>query len=146
MVNKVGIVSYLQVEPEPHLVGHVCEGCEAIYLDRRSACGRCSGTSFATRDLADTGKVRTFTVIHRAGPGVATPYASLVVDLKGGVTVKANLVDRPQATKQDGVPATPVEVGSPVRLTTFVAGTDSSGTEAIGFGFQLSQEGVLDRG
>ena len=57
------------------------------------------------------------------------PYVSAVVDLDGGGDVKANVVNvEPDPAK--------VSLGMTVRLTTFVAGTDDDGTEAIAFGFE----------
>ena len=44
--------------------------------------------------------------------------------------MKANLVERRRPT-----PST-CKLGMPVRLTTFVAGTDDDGTEAIAFAFE----------
>jgi uncharacterized OB-fold protein len=86
--------------------------------------------SAAVREgLANTGRVRTFTIVHRAAPGVPTPYVSAVVDLEGGGSVKANLLN----VEPD--PAH-VQFGMPVRLTTFVAGTDDNGTEAIAFAYE----------
>ena len=69
------------------------------------------------------------------------PYVSAVVDLDGGGVVKANIVD---------IDPTPenVKLGMPVRLTTFVAGTDDEGTEAVAFGFEpadLSESGDLSQ-
>jgi uncharacterized OB-fold protein len=62
-------------------------------------------------------------------PGIPAPYVSALVDLDGGGSVKANVVN---------VPADPdhVRLGMKVRLTTFAAGTDDDGTEAIGFAFE----------
>ena len=68
--------------------------------------------------------MRTFTIVHRAAPGVPTPYVSAVVDLDGGGVVKA----QPRRRRPD---PDKVELGMPVRLTTFAAGTDDDGTEAI---------------
>ena len=55
--------------------------------------------------MADTGVVRTFTIVHRAAPGVPTPYVSVVVDLDGGGVVKANLLNvepTPEAGARSG--------------------------------------------
>ena len=73
--------------------------------------------------------VRSFAIVHQAAPNVPVPYVSAVVDLDGGGDVKANVVN---------VEADPVSVslGMKVRLTTFVAGTDDDGTEAVVFGFE----------
>jgi uncharacterized OB-fold protein len=126
---QVPIVDYLVLDDGPaHLVAWSCEACGALYFDRRNACARCSGRSFGRRALARTGVVRTFTIVHRAAPGVEVPYVSAVVDLDGGGAVKANLRDvapNPEA----------VRVGMPVELVTWVAGVDDEGTEAVAFAF-----------
>ena len=73
--------------------------------------------------------VRSFAIVHQAAPGVPVPYVSTVVDLDGGGQVKANIVNvEPEPDK--------VSLGMKVRLTTFVAGTDDEGTEAVAFGFE----------
>jgi uncharacterized OB-fold protein len=129
MGKQIPMVDYLVLDDgEPHLAAHECERCGALYFDRRVACGKCSGRTFGRRKLSTDGTVRAFTIVSRAAPGVPTPYVSAVIDLDGGGVVKANVVD---------VDATPdaVELGMPVRLTTFVAGTDDEGTEAVAFGF-----------
>jgi uncharacterized OB-fold protein len=79
--------------------------------------------------LGTTGVVRSFAIVHQAAPNVPVPYVSAVVDLDGGGDVKANVV---------GVEPDPasVSLGMKVRLTTFVAGTDDDGTEAVAFGFE----------
>jgi uncharacterized OB-fold protein len=129
MPNQIPIVEYLALAPEPHLVSKECTNCGALYFDRRNACARCSGTEFGARDLAQTGTVRAFTVIHRGAPGARTPFTSAIVDLDGGGAVKANLV---------GVDDDPARIGlgMSVQLTTFTAGTDDDGTEAVAFAFE----------
>ena len=126
---KLPLVTYLSLEDEPHLVGTVCDNCGAIYLDRRVACGRCGGTAFSHRPLSETGTLRTFTVIHRAAPGVKVPYTSVVVDLDGGGVVKANL--RGPHDVAD------LHAGARVRLTTYDAATDAAGDVAVAFAFEL---------
>ena len=79
--------------------------------------------------LATTGKVRSFTIVHRGVPGVPVPYVSALVDLDGGGTVKANLSNIPPDPEH-------VKLGMAVKMTTFAAGTDDDGTEAIAFAFE----------
>jgi uncharacterized OB-fold protein len=127
--KQVPLVEYLVLnEGGPYLVAKCCDACGALYFDRRNACGRCGRTAFSPRRLADEGRLRSFTIVHRAAPNVPTPYVSAVVELDGGGVVKANLVD---------IEAEPgkVRLGMPLRLATFVAGTDDDGTEAVAFGF-----------
>jgi uncharacterized OB-fold protein len=129
MGQQIAMVDYLVLDDgPPHLVANACANCGALYFDRRNACAKCGQTTFTKRALESTGAVRAFTIVHRAAPGVPTPYVSAIVDLDGGGVVKANLVDIPPEPER-------IELGMPVRLTTFVAGSDSQGTEAIAFGF-----------
>ena len=123
------MVDYLVVdEGEPHLVAKECLNCSALYFDRRNACARCGKREFGTRQLSSEGTLQSFTIVHRAAPGVKTPFVSAIVDLGDGAVVKSNLV---------GVEPEPegIKLGMPVRLATFAAGVDDNGTEAIAFGF-----------
>jgi uncharacterized OB-fold protein len=132
MAEQVPMVDYLAIDGDhPHLVANACVKCGATYFDRRNACASCGARSFERRDLADTGVVRAFTIVYRAAPGVPAPFASAVIDLDGGGKVKANLID---------VEPTPdhLRLGMPVKLATFVAGTDDLGNEAVAFGFRPS--------
>ena len=130
MGNQVPIVDYLVLDDgAPHLVANRCDTCGALYFDRRNACAKCSGRSFSKERLADDGKVRSYTIVHRAAPGVPTPYVSAIVDLSGGGVVKANLLNVEPSPDN-------VRFGMPVRLTTTVAGVDDEGTEAVQFGYE----------
>ena len=123
-------MEYLALDGDgPVLVARVCDACGARYFGRRNACGHCAGRAFHEERLGTTGVVRSFAIVHQAAPNVPVPYVSAVVDLDGGGDVKANVV---------GVEPDPAKVslGMKVRLTTFVAGTDDEGTEAVAFGFE----------
>jgi uncharacterized OB-fold protein len=125
---QIPLVDYLVLGDRPHLVAHECTACGARYFDRRNACAACGGTAFGTAEIATEGTLRTFTIVTFAAPGIPTPYVAGVVDC-GGTSVRANIVN---------VEPTPeaVSLGMAVRLTTFPIGTDSDGTEAVGFGFE----------
>ncbi len=125
---QIPVVDYLVLQGEPHLRGQACNACGAIYFDRRNACAHCGKTDFAAKDLATTGTVRSFTIIHRAAPNVPVPYVSSVIELDGGGVVKANLLEA-------GTEPEKIDLGMKVKLTTFVCGTDEEGTEAVAFGF-----------
>lgn len=128
MTARIPAVDYLVLDPEPHLVARACTTCDAQYFDRRNACAKCFGTEFEPRPLATEGTIRAFTIVHRAAPGLPAPYTSVVVDLDGGGSVKANLIG---INDPDVVMA-----NRKVRLSTFVAGTDDDGVEAVAFGFE----------
>jgi uncharacterized OB-fold protein len=126
---QVPVVDYLVLEGgAPHLVGQRCTSCGATYLARRNACSSCGALAFESVPLAERGRIESFTVVHRGAPKQAGPFVSALVRLDDGVYVKANLL---------GVPpeASAVDFDVPVRLQTFVAGTDDEGTEAVAFGF-----------
>jgi uncharacterized OB-fold protein len=128
--KQIPIVDYLVIDDgEPHLVAYEATGSGALYLDRRNADAKTGETGFTRRKLERTGTLRTFSIIHRAAKGVPVPYVSAVVDLDGGGTVKANVVN----TEPDSEHVT---LGMRVRLTTYVAGTDDEGTECVAFGFE----------
>ena len=128
--KQLPIVDYLVLDDgAPHLVAVSCTECGALYFDRRNACAKCGGRAFDRRPLPNEGEVRSFTIVHRAAPGVPTPYVSAIVDLDGGGVVKANVVNVEPSPQQ-------VRLGMPVKLTTFVAGTDDDGTDAVAFGYE----------
>ena len=126
--ERIPLVAYLALEPEPHLVAQQCDACGARFFDRRNACGSCGGRSFEPAPVATTGHLRAFSIVHRAAGGVAVPFVSAIVEAGDGTTVRANLLE---------VPPDPTEIrlGMPVRLVTYPAGADSEGTECVAFGF-----------
>lgn len=126
---RIPLVGYLRLAPEPHLVANECAGCRARFFDRRNACGACGGREFAPAQVAATGHLRSYSIVHRADPGVRVPFVSAIVEAADGTTVRANLV---------GVPPEPenVPLGMPVRLVTYPVGADSEGTECVAFGFE----------
>jgi uncharacterized OB-fold protein len=79
-------------------------------------------------DIPTEGEVRTFTIVSFAAPGVPVPYVAALVDC-GGTSVRANLINVEPDPEH-------VTLGMRVRLATQSVGTDSGGTEAVGFGFE----------
>ena len=133
MAGQVAVVDYLVIDDGlPHLVGKLCDACGATYLERRNACASCGARTFSPVRLPDTGRIESFTVVHRGAPKHIGPFVSVLVRLDDGTYVKANLV---------GVPpdADAVDFAVPVRVVTFPAGTDDNGTEAVAFGFAYDE-------
>jgi uncharacterized OB-fold protein len=128
--KQVPIVDYLVLDDgDPYLVANQSTESGALYFDRRNADAKSGKPGFERKKLERTGKVRTFTIVHRAAPGVDTPYVSAVIDLDGGGVVKANLLNTEPDPEH-------VKTGMPVQMTTYVAGTDDEGTEAVAFAFE----------
>ena len=128
-MTQVPMVDYLVLGDDPHLVANECEACGARFFDRRNACAACGrADGFRRVDVDRAGELESFTIVAFAAPGIDVPFVAGIVDC-GGTTVRGNVV---------GTDPDPdhVHLGMKVRLTTFPIGTDSEGTEAIGFGFE----------
>jgi uncharacterized OB-fold protein len=132
---RIPMVSYLVLDGDgpPHLVAQRCANCGATFFDRRNACASCGAREFGVAPLQNTGTLKSFTIVHRAAPKVPVPYISAVVEIDGGGVIKANLVDVDPDPKA-------INLGGRVRLTTFVAGTDDDGTEAVAFGYAQDEQ------
>jgi uncharacterized OB-fold protein len=128
VADQVPLVDYLVLGDDPHLVASECTACGARFFDRRNACASCSGTEFQQVRIANEGEVQTFTIVSFAAPGIPVPFVASVVDCDG-TSVRANLVNVPPDPEH-------VRTGMKVKLTTVPVGTDSAGTEAIGFGYE----------
>ena len=121
------VVDYLVLEDPPYLVGRRCDRCGAVFLERHNGCGCCGARRFSSIRLADSGVLSSYTIVHRSARH-GRPFVSAVVDLDGGGSVKANLLE------VDPDPGC-IKLGGRVRLVTFPVGTDAEGNEAVGFGF-----------
>ncbi len=131
--GAVPIVDYLVLGDHPHLIAHECTKCSARYFDHRNACASCFGTDFADVDVPTTGTLRTYTIVSFAAPGVPVPFVAGVIDC-GGTHVRGNVINT------DPTPEN-ITLGMPLRLATYVVGTDDNGVEAIGFGFEPDTSG-----
>lgn len=128
-------MDYLVLGDAPHLVAKQCKACGARFFDRRNACAACGeAAGFDAVDVPREGVVRAFTIVSFAAPGIPVPFVAGVVDCDG-TSVRGNIVN---------VPADPdhVHLGMKVRLTTVSVGTDSAGTEAVGYGFEPLENGA----
>ncbi|HEY8492385.1 MAG TPA: Zn-ribbon domain-containing OB-fold protein [Myxococcota bacterium] len=106
------VVDFLKIPEngEPYLEGSKCKACGSIYLGERTACSKCGTVGeLETIRLANEGELYVYSIVHRSFPGVQVPYVSAVVDLKGGGTIKGNLI---------GVEPNPekIKMGMPVRV------------------------------
>jgi len=128
MTQQIPLVDYLVLDGDPRLVANECTDCGARFFDRRNACAACGGTGFRKAEVATTGEVRAFTIVSVAAPGVPVPFVAATIDCEG-TSVAANLVNVTPDPEH-------VKLGMKVRLATYSLGTDSTGTEAIGFGFE----------
>jgi uncharacterized OB-fold protein len=128
VASQIPLVDYLVLDGEAHLESNECAICRARFFDRRNACASCGGTEFTKVAIPTEGELRAFTIVSFAAPGIPVPFVAGVIDC-GGTSVRANVIN----TEADPEHVT---LGMKVRLATYPIGTDSNGTEAIGFGFE----------
>jgi uncharacterized OB-fold protein len=126
--SQLPIVSYLSLEPSPHLVANECTACGARFFDRRNACAACFATTFRPVDIETEGVLTSFTIVAFAAPGIPVPFVAGIVKC-GSTSVRANIINC------EPNPDT-VKLGMKVRLVTYSLGTDDDGVEAVGFGFE----------
>ncbi|HVU72427.1 MAG TPA: OB-fold domain-containing protein [Mycobacteriales bacterium] len=129
MAAQIPLVDYLVLGDDPHLVAHECTDCGARFFDRRNACASCGGDAFKDGvRIATEGELETFTIVGFAAKGVPVPFVAGIVDCDG-TTVRGNIINTPPSPES-------IRTGMKVKLATFIAGTDSEGTEAVGYGFE----------
>jgi uncharacterized OB-fold protein len=128
MSQQIPLVDYLVLGDQPHLTANECTACGARFFDRRNSCAACFATEFTKVDIPTEGEVRAFTIVTFAAPGVPVPFVSAIVDC-GGTSVRANVINTPADPDH-------VTLGMKVALATYPLGTDTAGTEAVGFGFE----------
>ncbi len=109
--------------------GFRCGACGAVMPVQTMACRACA--SRAAPDpyrSPETGKLYTWSIVHRSYPGVAVPFVSAIVDLDGGLSFKGTL---------KGVAPDALKAGMPVRLVLDNAGgaVDADGNPYVGFHF-----------
>ncbi len=87
-----------------------CRSCGALHYYPRGACPRCLSGDLVWERVRGTGRVHTFTIVHRGQKGfpVPTPYVLAVVELDEGPRMMTTLVDVDPAA---------VKIGMPVEVT-----------------------------
>jgi len=128
MTDQIPLVDYLVLGDDPHLVATQCTSCGAQFFDRRNACAACSALEFERVPVPTDGTLRSFTIVAFAAPGIEVPFVAGVIDC-GDTRVRGNVINVPPDPEH-------VRLGMPLRLTTYPIGTDSAGTEAVGFAFE----------
>jgi uncharacterized OB-fold protein len=127
--KQVPLVDYLRLGARPYLAANECTNCGARFFDRRNACANCGKREFKKARVRNGAKLKAFTIVHRAAPGIPAPYVSAIVETDDGTTVRSNVVNC------DPTPET-VNLGMKLKLTTYPIGKDDEGTEAVAFGYE----------
>ena len=87
------------------LVSQRCDGCGAYRFPARDLCSQCLSRTASWVPVTGRGTVFSTAVMHqRYHPGLATPYAIVVVELECGVRMISNIVDCPPHDVRIGMP------------------------------------------
>ncbi len=127
------VVPFLKIPKKggPYLEGYRCGKCDAVFIGERETCSKCFARGqLKAVPLANEGELYVYSIVHRSFPGVEVPYVSAIVDLKGGGTIKGNLV---------GIDPDPekIKLGMPVEVVYKTAPTkDREGNEYLAYYFQ----------
>lgn len=74
------------------LVVQACADCAALQHPPRPICLSCAGTALVWREMAGTGRIDAWTVVHRSpGPGFDPPYVLARVRLDEGPVLLTRL-------------------------------------------------------
>ncbi|NKB59061.1 MAG: hypothetical protein GKS00_22260 [Alphaproteobacteria bacterium] len=83
---------------EERLIVQTCKACGHVQFYPRALCVKCDGRDLDWRDAKPSGKVHTFSIVHRA-PTPAfradSPYVLALIDLDDGFRMMMNVVNCP---------------------------------------------------
>lgn len=97
------------------LVARRCRGCGRLHHPPRPICPVCHSLEYEIVELAGTGTVYSYAVLHHPkNPRFEYPLVAVLVDLEEGIRVVSDLI---------GVEPADVRIGMPVRVT-FAATAD----------------------
>ena len=89
-------VPYIKVpeKGDPYLEGYKCGSCSTTFLGERTVCSKCGARDqMSTVTLPNSGKLYSYSIVHRSFPGIDVPYISAIVDLDDGTAIKGNLIN-----------------------------------------------------
>jgi hypothetical protein len=90
---------------EGRLVTQRCGGCGRLQHPPRPMCPSCQGLEMEIVDLAGTGVVYSYSILHHPQhPSFDYPVVAALIDLDEGVRILSNLVDVPPEDVRIGMP------------------------------------------
>jgi uncharacterized OB-fold protein len=125
---KQGLLTSIDPEADPRLVGARCLDCRQLQFPKSDCCPYCSGTRCETAALGNRGTLYLHTAVERAPPGYRgkVPYGFGVVELPEGIRLVSRLTEsRPER----------LERGTPMRLVLEELFTDDQGNTVVGWAF-----------
>lgn len=90
---------------KPFIEGYHCGACGAVMPEPTMACRACGDrTPPVPFRSAETGRLWTWSVVHRSYPGIKVPFVSAIVDLDGGLTLKGTVIGADDGQLRQGLP------------------------------------------
>lgn len=89
-------VPYIKIPDgaDPYLEAQKCGSCGSTFLGERDVCSKCGARDqMSAIKLPNSGKLYSFSIVHRSFPGIEVPYISAIVDLDDGTAIKGNLIN-----------------------------------------------------
>ena len=77
-------VPYLKIPEngEPYLEAYKCGQCGATFLGERDVCSKCGARDqMSAVTLPNTGKLYSYSIVHRSFPGIAVPYVLSLIHI-----------------------------------------------------------------
>lgn len=135
MAIPKSVAPWLVVDAEgrAHIEARRCSACAAILTAPSLACPSCGARgTLQPFMVTPTGRLHSYSIVHRSFPGVTVPFISVVVDMDDGTVLKGNL---------RGVAPTPDAIcfDMPVRLVFDDAGRqDREGNRYVSYFFEAA--------
>lgn len=107
------------------LIGTRCRTCGETIFPERATCPRCRSVDLEPARIDGPGKLLSWTIVHQAPPGFATPFAVGYGTFPGDVVILAQI---------EG-PAENLAKGLPLRITEGPSSTAADGTPLITYRF-----------
>jgi uncharacterized OB-fold protein len=97
--------AFWEAAREGRLVTQRCAGCGRLQHPPRPMCPSCHGLEMEVVDLAGTGVVYSYSILHHPQhPSFDYPVVAALIDLDEGVRILSNLVDVPPEAVRIGMP------------------------------------------
>jgi hypothetical protein len=114
---------------EVTLHGNRCRTCGEVFFPERAYCPRCRSRELDAADIAGPARLLSYTVVHQAPAGFATPLAVGYAAFPGEAVVLAQ-IDAPPETLHKGMA---------LRVTEGVTSRDADGTEFVSYRFAAAE-------
>ncbi len=118
------------MSPHPHLIAGRCKSCGAYTFPKYYACPKCFSDELEDSPLSRKGVLHSFTIVERAMPDYAVPYALGLVNFPEGVRVMAQIETE---NLKD------LKMGMEVEVTEGVIRKSKEGKEVVSYKFRPAQ-------